>query len=346
MASDPSTPGHELVKMSVLARLSEVPAATIKHYIREGLLPQPDVRTSKNMALYDVRLVERVKAIKELQRSKFLPLKVIKGVLDGVQPDTDEETAQAIQKTLDEMAPHERRSRAQLLDAGAAEDDLEFLRLLGLLVPEIVNGQEIYSGDDLRLLRLLGEARKAGLSAAMLPPSILDSYARAIRELVRIELQLFREGVIPQAGENLTGLAETATRLSEQLVVILRRKMLLPVLKQATGAPALPGDDPTTPKAPLKTAASREKKANRKVSGARKLPQAGVVRRGRAPDPSAGASALDGLPPGVAWSAHCGGGKGKGSPDGIGRPVGIGRPMKPVLAGWAGGGGCAGGGCW
>lgn len=280
MASDPSTPGHELVKMSVLARLSEVPAATIKHYIREGLLPQPDVRTSKNMALYDVRLVERVKAIKELQRSKFLPLKVIKGVLDGVQPDTDEETAQAIQKTLDEMAPHERRSRAQLLDAGAAEEDLEFLRLLGLLIPEIVNGQEIYSGDDLRLLRLLGEARKAGLSAAMLPPSILDSYARAIRELVRIELQLFREGVIPQAGENLKGLAETATRLSEQLVVILRRKMLLPVLKQATGTPAPPGVAPTSPRVPPKTAAPREKKANRKSAGARKLPRAGGRGRG------------------------------------------------------------------
>lgn len=178
------------------------------------------------------------------------------------------------------MAPHERRSRAQLLDAGAAEEDLEFLRLLGLLIPEIVNGQEIYSGDDLRLLRLLGEARKAGLSAAMLPPSILDSYARAIRELVRIELQLFREGVIPQAGENLKGLAETATRLSEQLVVILRRKMLLPVLKQATGTPAPPGVAPTSPRVPPKTAAPREKKANRKSAGARKLPRAGGRGRG------------------------------------------------------------------
>jgi DNA-binding transcriptional MerR regulator len=309
MASDPSTPGHELVKMSVLARLSEVPAATIKHYIREGLLPQPDVRTSKNMALYDVRLVERVKAIKELQRSKFLPLKVIKGVLDGVQPDTDEETAQAIQKTLDEMTPHERRSRAQLLDAGAAEEDLEFLRLLGLLVPEVVNGHEIYSGDDLRLLRLLGEARKAGLSAAMLPPSILDSYARAIRELVRTELQLFREGVIPQAGDNLKGLAETATRLSEQLVVILRRKMLLPMLKQATSTPA-PPDVAPGPKVPSKTPASREKKAHRKVAGDRKLPRYGRSQVGGEPRmPEAGLfPARPPTRPRVALSANCGGG--------------------------------------
>ncbi|MCS6898706.1 MAG: MerR family transcriptional regulator [Myxococcales bacterium] len=233
MTSGPPA-GQELVKMSVLARLSGVPAATIKHYIREGLLPQPDVRTSKNMALYDVRMVERVKAIKELQRSKFLPLKVIKGVLDGVHPDTDEETAQAIQKTLDEMASHERRTRAELLASGADENDLEFLQQLGLLVPDLSEGQEVFSGDDLRLLRLLGDARKAGLTARMLPPSILEPYTRAIRELVRVELQMFREGVVPLAGNNLKELAETATRLSEQLVVILRRKMLLPMLKQAT----------------------------------------------------------------------------------------------------------------
>ena len=46
----------ELVKMAHLARRSGVPAPTIKHYIREGLLPGPDVRTSRNMAYYDARL--------------------------------------------------------------------------------------------------------------------------------------------------------------------------------------------------------------------------------------------------------------------------------------------------
>ena len=37
-------PGPELIKMSELARRSGVPAPTIKHYIREGLLAGPDVR--------------------------------------------------------------------------------------------------------------------------------------------------------------------------------------------------------------------------------------------------------------------------------------------------------------
>ena len=61
----------ELLKMSELARRSGVPASTIKHYIREGLLPEPALRTSRNMAYYDAGLVQRIKTIKELQKSQF-----------------------------------------------------------------------------------------------------------------------------------------------------------------------------------------------------------------------------------------------------------------------------------
>ena len=41
--------GNGLLKMSELAEQSGVSAGTIKHYLREGLLPEP-VRTSRNMA--------------------------------------------------------------------------------------------------------------------------------------------------------------------------------------------------------------------------------------------------------------------------------------------------------
>jgi len=224
----------ELVKMSALARRSGVPAATIKHYLREGLLPAAANKSSKNMALYDVRVVERIRAIKELQRTKFLPLKVIKGVLDGIQPDTDGETATAIRRVLEEMAPMEARTRKQLLDAGVPVAELEFFKGIGLLEPEIIGGEEVYVGDDLQLLRILGESRKAGITPEMLPPSILEPYARAIRELVQTELRLFREGVLPRADGNHRELAKTATKLSEQLVVVLRRKMIVPMLKAFT----------------------------------------------------------------------------------------------------------------
>ncbi len=230
--SDAKPPRPTLVKMSTLAQLSGVPAATIKHYLREGLLPQPWVRTSKNMAFYEASLVERIRAIKDLQRKHFLPLKVIKGVLDGTVKDVDGETVAAIERALDQQAPRESRSREQLLDGGMPASLLDAFTALGLITPEGFGETERFTGDDLTLLRTLGASRRAGMTSEMLPPSIVEAYVQAIRELVRTELELFREGVVPRAGKHLPELTEAATKLSEQLVVLVRRKMLVPTLRQ------------------------------------------------------------------------------------------------------------------
>ena len=63
--------------MGELAEASGVPAPTIKHYLREGLLPEP-VKTSRNMAYYPPEFVDRIKLIKRLQEERFMPLKAIK----------------------------------------------------------------------------------------------------------------------------------------------------------------------------------------------------------------------------------------------------------------------------
>jgi DNA-binding transcriptional MerR regulator len=227
-ASLPTNP----VKMSILARLSGVPAATIKHYLREGLLPEPAVKTGRNMALYDPALAERIKQIKALQREHFLPLRVIKSVLDGKPSEEDDaETAAAIQRALASLAPRDVRTRAELVASGAQEEDLAFFEALGLITPTKVEGQDTFRGDDLALLRLLATSRRAGITQEMLPPDIVGPYVHAIRELVRVELEMFRRGVVPRAGANLAAITDAATRLSEQLVVLVRRKMLLPTLE-------------------------------------------------------------------------------------------------------------------
>ena len=66
-----------MLKMSELAERSGVSAGTIKHYLREGLLgDQSEVlRTSRNMAYYPERFVERVRLIKRLQEERFMPLR-------------------------------------------------------------------------------------------------------------------------------------------------------------------------------------------------------------------------------------------------------------------------------
>src|SRR6187551_3302822 len=78
-----------LLKISELAEQSGVPVATVRHYLREGLLPEP-VKTSRNMAYYPPEFVDRIRLIKRLQEERFMPLKAIKGVLDDEGTDRAE----------------------------------------------------------------------------------------------------------------------------------------------------------------------------------------------------------------------------------------------------------------
>ena len=76
-----SAPAAELLKISELAEQSGVPVATVRHYLREGLLPEP-VKTSRNMAYYPPEFVDRIRLIKQLQEERFMPLRVIRDLLD------------------------------------------------------------------------------------------------------------------------------------------------------------------------------------------------------------------------------------------------------------------------
>jgi DNA-binding transcriptional MerR regulator len=231
-------PPEGLVKMSALARQSGVPAATIKHYIREGLLPEPPCRTSRNMAWYDPALVPRIQAIKAIQRTRFLPLRVIKEVLDessvGTTSSAGETAAEAaLTRSLERLAPRDRRTHAELVAAGMPADQLAELGRFGVVTPLEGSGESaVYGGDDLAILQTLGAARRAGITPAMLPHTILEPYVRALAELVRVELTLFRTGIVPRAGADLEPIVDAATELSERLVVLLRRKLLLPMLKE------------------------------------------------------------------------------------------------------------------
>src|SRR5687768_16064729 len=93
----PATSDAEMLRMGELAEASGVSAGTIKHYLREGLLPEP-VRTSRNMAYYPHEFVERIRLIKQLQEERFMPLRVIKSMLDD-----DPERARALVELEDRI---------------------------------------------------------------------------------------------------------------------------------------------------------------------------------------------------------------------------------------------------
>lgn len=232
----------QLLKIGELARSAGVSIPTLKYYLREGLIAAHR-KTGRTMAWYDASLVARVRAIRELQQDRFLPLAVIRQALErGGSALDDVAAADAISRVLSRHQGERAKTRAELIAAGSSVAELDWLAAAGLARPSDPDQQ--YRGDDLALLSTLGAARRAGLRADMLPFAILNDYLVALRALVAVELQMFRAGVIRRADPQTIGpLAEAATELSERLVVLLRRKLLLPMLaelRKEDHAPAIP----------------------------------------------------------------------------------------------------------
>ena len=223
----------DLIKMSELSKRTGVSGATIRYYIKEGLLPPPAEKTSKNMAYYDISMVEKVKAIKELQSSRFLPLKVIKDMISEVSFSRDEnQTDELIIQILEKRSESKRKTREELLNEGIAEIEIDNYLKLGIITPDLDQGVQYFNDYDVDLIYLLDKARKSGIDASMLPTSILLAYVNALREMMRLELQMFRKSVVPRATNNLQEITENAVDLSEELIITLRRKLLVPMLEE------------------------------------------------------------------------------------------------------------------
>lgn len=226
----------QLIKMSELSKRSGVPGPTIKHYIREGLLPGPEVRTSRNMAYYDARLPARIRIIKELQAERFLPLRVIGELLEPAPSDKIRADRDAQQrKALGALAPvvsdarttSQRRKRSEVIKTlGLTKAELESLEKQGVLELKGEGETAGYAGIDLELLDILADVRRLGLGD-IFPVSVAEPYMSAVKKLVELEIDLFRHRALSaKLPAPLPDVAKHAVELGERLIVNLRAKIL------------------------------------------------------------------------------------------------------------------------
>jgi DNA-binding transcriptional MerR regulator len=149
----------ELLRMKQLAEASGVSAATIKHYLREGLLPEP-VKTSRNMAYYPPEFVERIRLIKTLQEERFMPLKVIRELLEE-----NPERAQALIELGDKLLERAKAGEADRVSPaevrgsyGVPQEALDKLAELNVLHPDDAG----YSPSDVRVVEAISRFRAGG----------------------------------------------------------------------------------------------------------------------------------------------------------------------------------------
>jgi DNA-binding transcriptional MerR regulator len=181
-----------MLKMSELAERSAVSAGTIKHYLREGLLGPDEaiVRTSRNMAWYGPELVGRIKLIKRLQEERFMPLKLIRAVIEA-DPERMLALVELEDRILEQAAAAQDSERMSHTEARERFDVpgnvLDRLEELAVLSPT----SRGYDADDVAIIKAISRFRAGGYDEA-LGFTVYDTlrYRDALAPLVEEEVRL------------------------------------------------------------------------------------------------------------------------------------------------------------
>jgi DNA-binding transcriptional MerR regulator len=219
-----------LLKMSELAEASGVSAGTIKHYLREGLLPEP-VKTSRNMAYYPPDFVERIKLIKQLQEERFMPLKVIKGMLDE-DPDRAKALVELEDRILERaLAGEETRTSAAEVKRRyeMPQEVLARLEELGILTPN----SRGYSPSDVKVVEAISRFRAGGYDERI-GFTVYDTlrYKRVLQDLVKEEVSVLMERLAGEMDtEAAVELIEAGSAPLQDLIAALHSKLLIAELQ-------------------------------------------------------------------------------------------------------------------
>jgi DNA-binding transcriptional MerR regulator len=219
------------LKMRELAAASGVSAGTIKHYLREGLLPEP-VKTSRNMAYYPPEFVERIKLIKQLQEERYMPLKVIKRMIDR-DPERARAMVELEDKVLERaLAGEESRvSRAEIERRyEVPREVLDRLAELEVLTPN----SRGYSPSDVKIVEAIARFRAGGYDET-LGFTVYDTlrYKRALEGLVKEEVDVLMERLAGQMEtDRALEVIDSGREPLQELIGALHSKLLVAELKR------------------------------------------------------------------------------------------------------------------
>jgi DNA-binding transcriptional MerR regulator len=228
-----------LLKMSELAERSGVSAGTIKHYLREGLLGSDDevVRTSRNMAYYPPDFVERVRLIKRLQEERFMPLRVIRDLMQS-DPDRAARMIELEDRILEraiEAGETGRVSRASVRSTyDVPHNVLVRLEEIGVLTPNARG----YDADDVSIIEAISRFRAGGYEEAI-GFTVYDTlrYRKALEPLVEEEVRVLLDRLAGkvEVDRAVEIIASGADPLRD-LIGAMHSKLLLGELRRQRGA--------------------------------------------------------------------------------------------------------------
>lgn len=167
------------MRMAELSRVTDVPVATIKYYLREGLLPE-GVRSSPNQAQYDDGHVQRLRLIRALVGAGGLSLAGVRTVLQQI----DEPTG----LTLDLLGTAHQAVALDLPDNVDLQLAVDLLRRWGWQSCVDAVGTDDEGRVDDALAALAAALGAMGDAGFEIEENTFDTYAEAMMEVARAEI--------------------------------------------------------------------------------------------------------------------------------------------------------------
>ena len=239
-APAPAAPAQ--LRMRDLVRESGLPRETIHFYRLQGLLQKP-VKTGRNTAVYGPEHVERLRRIRELQESQFLPLKAIRAVLDDTAEEDftpeQEDLVRRVRATLRGWTDEQQRPTVAVSDfvpARVSRNELRELIREGLVRVHGTPGSGTVSEDDAVILECWAQFKEAGLGPDMgVPPAELRLYEEAMERLVAREARMALRAYAGAPAEDLSRVVERVGPVIGRLLGAMHRKRLRQFLAEFGG---------------------------------------------------------------------------------------------------------------
>jgi len=179
------------LRISELAKLADVSIPTIKHYLKEGLLPRP-IKTGRTMSYYDESCVDRVRLIKRLQNERFLPLNVIKQILESGNNFDQELILREGILGISRLAMPTRAVTPEDIEKTTGYDLSHLKRAedMGVIIPRSTEEGTIYDTIDQEILALIRQREDIGIPFEY-SIEMMSIYRKHMKKLVEEDAALF-----------------------------------------------------------------------------------------------------------------------------------------------------------
>jgi DNA-binding transcriptional MerR regulator len=223
------------LKMKDLEAETGVGREAIRYYINQGLLPEPE-KPKRNVAFYTDEHVSRIRAIRFLQEKRYLPLSVIRNLLehDEAAALTAGHAMPGLEHLLpalvDGATPAPRLSVAEAAgQSGLPEADVRELAALGIVA---IAEDGSLDFRDAAIVRVWGELQGAGFTRQRgYDPASLTLYLETTRWLAKEEVGRFLDHMSGHLDSRQGAQAGAAgVRLGNELIALLRTRAIIEAL--------------------------------------------------------------------------------------------------------------------